>query len=24
VYGEIGLEYGPEQFHSKITNLSVS
>ena len=24
VYGEVGLEYGPEQFHSKITNLSVS
>jgi hypothetical protein len=24
VYGEIGLEYGPEQFHAKITNLSVS
>ena len=24
VYGEIGLEYGPEQFHAKITNLSTS
>jgi hypothetical protein len=24
VYGEIGLEYGPEQFHGKITNLSTS
>ena len=24
VYGEIGLEYGPEQFHAKITNLSVA
>ena len=24
VYGEIGLEYGPEQFHTKITNLSTS
>ena len=24
VYGEIGLEYGPEQFHAKITNLATS
>jgi hypothetical protein len=24
VYGEVGLEYGPEQFHAKITNLSVA
>lgn len=24
VYGEIGLEYGPEQFHAKITDLSTS
>ena len=24
VYGEVGLEYGPEQFHAKITNLSTS
>jgi len=24
VYGEIGLEYGPEQFHAKITYLSTS
>ncbi len=24
VYGEIGLEYGPEQFHGKITNLATS
>ncbi len=24
VYGEIGLEYGPEQFHGKITSLSTS
>ena len=22
VYGEVGLEYGPEQFHAKITNLA--
>ena len=24
VYGEIGLEYGPEQFHAKITDLATS
>ena len=24
VYGEIGLEYGPEQFHAKITNLATA
>ena len=24
IYGEIGLEYGPEQFHGKITNLATS
>ena len=24
VYGEVGLEYGPEQFHAKITNLATS
>ncbi len=24
IYGEVGLEYGPEQFHGKITNLSTS
>ena len=24
VYGEIGLEYGPEEFHGKITNLATS
>ncbi len=24
VYGEVGLEYGPEQFHAKITNLSTA
>lgn len=24
LYGEIGLKYGPEQFHGKITNLSTS
>jgi hypothetical protein len=24
VYGEIGLEYGPEQFHAKITNLAIA
>ena len=24
IYGEVGLEYGPEQFHGKITTLSTS
>ena len=24
IYGEVGLEYGPEQFHGKITSLSTS
>ena len=24
IYGEVGLEYGPEQFHGKITNLATS